>query len=260
MATILVVDDEQMLCDLMRPALSRHGHVVLTATGGREALELFQQHRPRITLLDLRMPKIDGIEVLKQIRVMDPQASVMMLTGAGSYSLENQARELGVTDFLRKGLSLNVLQRALGRALQQPVMAAAPPSPRPRAPVGTEEAVSILVVDDELMIRRMLKQYLTGNGYQVHTAQNGKEALALVERIQPRVIILDLCMPGMNGVQVMFGLRAKEYQGSIIVLTASEDERLLKEAWDLGSMDLLGKPVDLDRLLMAVEVGQTRFL
>ena len=82
MATILVVDDEQMLCDLMRAVLSRHGHVVLTATGGREALDLFRQHRPSITMLDLRMPEMDGIEVLKQIRVMDLQASVMVLTGA----------------------------------------------------------------------------------------------------------------------------------------------------------------------------------
>ncbi len=68
MATILVVDDEQMLCDLMRAVLGRRGHEVMTATGGREGLELFRQHRPRITLLDLRMPGMDGIEVLKQIR------------------------------------------------------------------------------------------------------------------------------------------------------------------------------------------------
>ena len=260
MATILVVDDEQMICDLMRPALSRHGHVVLTATGGREGLELFRQHRPRITLLDLRMPEMDGIEVLEQIRAMDPQASVMMLTGAGSEGLENRARELGVTDFLRKGLSLTVLEGILERVMQQPVRAQTLPPLSMGASVGTQETASILVVDDELMIRDLLAKFLAQRGYQVHTAQNGKEALALVERIQPRVIILDLYMPGMNGVAVVRELNAMQYSGSIIMLTASEDEKLLREAWDLGAMDLLGKPVDLDRLLMAVEVGQTRFL
>ena len=99
---------------------------------------------------------MDGIEVLKQIRVMDPQASVMMLTGAGSDSLENQARELGVTDFLRKGLSLTVLEGTLERVMQQPVRAQSLPPLAMGASVGTQETVSILVVDDEVMIRDRL--------------------------------------------------------------------------------------------------------
>ncbi len=260
MATILVVDDEQMFCDLMRAALSRRGHVVLTATGGREALDLFRQHRPSITMLDLCMPEMDGIAVLKQIRAVDSQASVIVLTAAASDSLENQARKLGVTEFLRKGLSLPVLEGILERVMQQPARAPTLPPLSIGASGGTQKTVSILVVDDKPSIRDLLANFLAHRGYQVHTAQNGKEALALAERIQPRVIILDLYMPGMNGVAVVRELNAMQYSGSIIMLTASEDEKLLREAWDLGSMDLLGKPVDLDRLLMAVEVGQTRFL
>ncbi len=255
MATILVVDDERMICDLMRAVLSRHGHTVLTATGGREGLELFQQHRPRITLLDLRMPEMDGIAVLKQIRAMEPKASVVVLTGGTSDSLEYQALEMGVTDFLRKGLSLNVLERTLARALQQPVMAATLPSPGARAPVGTEESVSILVVDDEQMVLDMLKQYLTSEGYQVRTAGDGGPALALVEREQPQMIILDLNMPGLNGIAVLRQLRAMQYRGGTILLTGSEDEKLLLEALDLGSMDVIGKPIDLERLLLSVQVG-----
>ena len=255
MATILVVDDERMICDLMRTVLSRHGHLVVTAAGGREALELFQQHRPRITLLDLRMPEMDGIAVLKQIRAMEPQASVIVLTGATSDSLEYQALEMGVTDFLRKGLSLNVLERTLARALQPPVTAATLPSPGARAPVGAEESASILVVDDEQMVLDMLKQYLTGEGYQVRTAGDGGPALALVEREQPQMIILDLNMPGLNGIAVLRQLRAMQYRGGTILLTGSEDEKLLLEALDLGSMDVIGKPIDLERLLLSVQVG-----
>src|SRR3989454_7141855 len=106
MATILIVDDERVLCDLLKAVLGSHGHEVFTAYNGREALDLFSQHRPQFTLLDLRMPEMNGIEVLRQIRTIDASAAVMILTGWGSDDLEKQARQLGVTDFLSKTLAL----------------------------------------------------------------------------------------------------------------------------------------------------------
>ena len=120
MPMILVVDDELMLCDLLKMELSNFGHEVVTANNGREGVALFAHRKPDLTLLDLHMPDMDGIEVLKRIRELDPQAGVIVLTGGGTDDLENQARELGVREFLRKGLSLNILVRALGKAMQQP--------------------------------------------------------------------------------------------------------------------------------------------
>jgi two-component system response regulator VicR len=69
MATILVVDDERIICDLLRQIL-RPTYEVFTAYRGREGVALFKQHRPQITLLDLVMPEMDGIEVLRQIRTI----------------------------------------------------------------------------------------------------------------------------------------------------------------------------------------------
>lgn len=120
MATILVVDDEQMLCDLLKDELSNCGHEVFTAITGRDGVELFAQRRPDLTLLDLHMPEMSGIVVLKQIRALDPKARVIILTGGATPVWENQARELGVTEFLLKGVSLPVLVRALGKAMQAP--------------------------------------------------------------------------------------------------------------------------------------------
>jgi len=104
MATILVVDDERMLCDLLQEMLRQHGHEVFTAYSGQEAIELHRQRRPHFTLLDLHLPDMNGIEVLTRIRESDPKAAVMILTGAASDELEQQARALRVTDFLIKGL------------------------------------------------------------------------------------------------------------------------------------------------------------
>src|SRR2546428_13159399 len=102
MATILVVDDERVFCDLLKTVLGSHGHEVFTAYSGREALALFSQHRPQFTLRDLRMPERNGIEGLRHIRTTDASAAGMILTAWGSDDLERQVRQLGVRDFLAK--------------------------------------------------------------------------------------------------------------------------------------------------------------
>lgn len=265
MATILIVDDERLICDLLRAVLGRQGHEVLTASNGKEGLELFKEHRPRFTLLDLRMPEMNGIEVLKHIRAIDPKAAVMILTAWGSDALEQQARQLGVMDFLSKGLALDVLVAAMERALPKPAKApAAAPAASPSssaapgaeaAPIAPAAADSILVVDDDLQICELLQRFLSLRGYRVRAAQDGPQALAAVEQEVPQLVVLDMNMPGMNGVEVLRKLRAKQYAGGVILLTTAQDDKLLQEALDLGSVDVMGKPVDLERLALAIQVG-----
>lgn len=267
MATILIVDDEQLICDLLRAVLGRQGHEVVTASNGREGLELFKKHKPRFTLLDLRMPEMNGIEVLKHIRAIDPKAAVMILTAWGSDALERQARQLGVMDFLSKGLALDVLVAAMARALPKPAKApaaapaTAPSAAAPGAPVAVVPTPapaamdSILVVDDEPPICELLQRFLSLRGYRVRVANDGPQALAAVDQEAPQLLVLDMNMPGMNGVEVLRKLREKKYAGGVILLTTGQDDKLLEEALDLGSVDVMGKPVDLERMALAIQVG-----
>ena len=258
MATILVIDDERLLCDLLQSSLRQHGHEVFTAYNGREGVASFHQRRPRFTLLDLNLPDINGLEVLKRIRQIDPQSAVIILTGCATEQLERQARNLGITDFLIKELSFDVLLGAVQRAMQEPAM----PAGSPRIPAGTvgvpptlKEKQSILVVDDEQQLCDILTQYLSRHGYRVLSAQDGPTALSLAERERPHLIVLDINMPGMNGVEVLRKLRAKHYEGGVMMLTGVRDEDLLKEVLELGSIDIVGKPADLERIRLAIEVS-----
>ena len=250
MATILVIDDERLLCDLLQEMLRRHGHEVFTAYSGREGIALHKERRPHFTLLDLHLPDMTGIEVLTRIRESDPKAAVMILTGAASDKLERQAQELGVADFLIKGLSPEVLIKAVERGVQSQFPEKTRPSPH-----GTQNGRTILVADDERQICEMLAKFLTSRGFRVHTAQDGPSALALAELERPQLIVLDIHMPGMSGVEVLRRLRAKHYAGGVMMLTGSEDNALLKEALDLGSIDIIGKPADLERIGLAIEVS-----
>jgi CheY-like chemotaxis protein len=103
---ILVVDDEDNIRALVQTMLKQDGRHVALAAKGKDAIAIFKKERPHLTILDIDMPDIDGITVLREIRTIDPQAKVMIFTGGDSPTVEREARALGVTDFLRKGFAL----------------------------------------------------------------------------------------------------------------------------------------------------------
>lgn len=120
MAKILIIDDESGIRNLLDTLLSRKGYDVVLADGGRKGLQLFRRERPDVVVLDLRMPEMDGIMVLQQIRGLNPDQPVIILTGAGTPEKEQQARGMGVTEFVAKEFSLHLLGDALKRVLKMP--------------------------------------------------------------------------------------------------------------------------------------------
>jgi DNA-binding response OmpR family regulator len=117
MATILVIDDEQGIRDLLDTLLSGKGYDVILADSGEKGLEVFRRTRPDVVVLDLKMPGMGGLTVLQQIRRLNPTQPVIILTGAGTPESEQQVRELGVTDYVEKHFSLHLLEDALKRLL-----------------------------------------------------------------------------------------------------------------------------------------------
>lgn len=246
MTTILVIDDERLLCNLLQEVLHSRGYDVHTAHTGREGIEAFRERRPQITLLDLHLPDIEGIEVLKKIRKISQDAGIAILTGSTSEKQEWEARKHGVTDFLTKGLSTGDLIQAVEVALRK----RAAPHPRPH-----NRDAAILVVDDEKQICDLLTEYLSQRGHRVCSVHDGLAALAFVDKEHPQLIILDLHMPGMLGIDVFRKLREKNYRGGIMMMTGSRDEKLLNAAMGLGPIDLVGKPFDLERIGLSVDVS-----
>jgi DNA-binding response OmpR family regulator len=120
MAKILVIDDEQSIRDLLDTLLRRKGYDVIVAESGQKGLECFRRERPDVLVLDLKMPEMDGLTVLRQIRSLDPRMPVIILTGAGTAEAEQQVRALGVTEYVEKEFSLHLLGDALKRLLKTP--------------------------------------------------------------------------------------------------------------------------------------------
>jgi DNA-binding NtrC family response regulator len=116
MNTILVVDDEETLCTLFSDALSQ-GYRVLTASNGGKALQLAREENPDLILLDIKMPGMDGIEVLKKIKKLREEIVVIMLTGYGTLETAREAMKLGAYDYVTKPVDLFLLRSLVNEAL-----------------------------------------------------------------------------------------------------------------------------------------------
>jgi len=115
--TILVVDDEESICQSLKGILSDEGYEVLTAKSGEEALKMTEEEQPDLVLLDIWLPGIDGIDVLKAVKQEYPQIQIIMMSGHGTIETAVKATKLGAFDFIEKPLSLEKVVLIVKHAL-----------------------------------------------------------------------------------------------------------------------------------------------
>ena len=114
--TVLVIDDETATLTMFRLFLNAYGYSVLTAENGETGLRLVREHHPGIVFTDLKMPGMDGFEVLKKIKKTAPQTEVVVITGHGDMDHVVRALNLDATDFINKPIGRSALDAALKRA------------------------------------------------------------------------------------------------------------------------------------------------
>jgi len=126
---VLIVDDEDRVVQSISGVLEDEGFRVAEARSGEEAIEVFRREEPDVTLLDIWMPGMDGIEVLKRLKWMAPECQVIMISGHATISTAMTAVKLGAFDFIEKPLSLDLLLMTIRRALESQKEAASAPQP-----------------------------------------------------------------------------------------------------------------------------------
>jgi signal transduction histidine kinase/DNA-binding response OmpR family regulator len=204
-STVLVIDDDPGVCDVVKRFLSKEGFWVEIALGGAEGLQLARELRPDAITLDVLMPDMDGWTVLTALKV-DPDLAdipVIMLTIVDDKS---KGYALGASEYMVKPIDRDRLVVILHKYRSAP------------APLR------VLVVEDEPMTREMLRRTLGKEGWTVIEAENGRAALERVAEDPPALILLDLMMPEMGGFQFVAELRKNEAWRAIpvIVVTAKD--------------------------------------
>jgi len=115
---ILIVEDQQYVSSLLADAVRMQGHEVIVAGGGAEGLVLIDREHPDAVFLDILMPELDGVEVLRRIRQRSQELPVVVITGGASARQREDLLRLGVTDFVDKPLLLDQIQQTLNKVVK----------------------------------------------------------------------------------------------------------------------------------------------
>ena len=270
---VVIADDEEEIRDLLAEYLQTHGWETFRAANGLEALLHVKQQRPAAVVLDLNMPRLGGIDALKRIRAFDAAIAVVVVSANADDNMRSQAEALGAKAILDKPLDLAQLLAALGgddrsaapkaAAVEAPAASAvkapaasAAEAPAKSAPVGPPpRRRSVLVVDDDPDVRGVLEEFLALKGYDVRVSPDGAAAVRELAGTAPGVVLLDIEMPGLSGVDALPTIKAMAPATAVIMVSGTMNVELAKRALAAGAFDYVTKPVDLPRLLESIETA-----
>lgn len=245
--SILCVDDDPEVLDLLKEHFALQGFIVLTATNGVEACLQVKRWAPKAVILDLLIPRLGGIGTLRRIREFNPRIPVIFVSD--TVEALDLIREAGleVAGAFAKPLDPERISIALASVnVTPPGELAAEPS----ATASPRQAPKsrILLVDDQQLFRQMLAEHLDGEGFEVFEAGSGEEALQELPRARPQVVLLDMLMPGMSGLEAMREIKAVNPETRVVMVTAVEDLDTARGALVAGASDYVTKPFSLQYL------------
>jgi signal transduction histidine kinase/DNA-binding response OmpR family regulator len=270
---VLVVDDNAVNRRILAEQLRRWELAATVVDSGRAAIEALEagardEKRFDLVLLDVQMPDMDGFEVAAHL-ARQPEltgATILMLSSSGEYVDQARCAELGIAAYLTKPVYavdlLAAIERAIGAKSSQP----APLQGKSRAGAlahgSIARAVRVLLVEDNVVNQRVAAGLLARRGHQVTLAQNGREAVERLTHETFDLVLMDLQMPVMGGLDATTAIRARERISGrhvrIVAMTAhamdSDRERCLAAGMD----DYLSKPIDPTTLFAMVEQEERR--
>ncbi len=237
-STILVIDDDPTVHDLMRRFLTREGFRVVVAPGGKEGIQMAKEVKPDLITLDVMMAEMDGWSVLTALKA-EPETADIPVIVLTMIDDKEMGFALGATDYMTKPINRDRLVSVLRRHQH------------------TDEPGQVLVVEDEPNIRQMVRRVLEKEGWTVREAENGRTGLQAVAECKPAVILLDLMMPIMNGFDFIREMRKnRDWAGiPVVILTAkdltAEDRQQLR-----GNVESVLQKGDYSREQLLNEVRQ----
>ena len=266
---MLIVDDNDVNRRILGEQVRRWQMTTTVVGSGQAALDALtaaaQEHQPfKLVLLDANMPEMDGFAVAAEVtkRPELRSATIMMLSSSGDHVDQQRCAELGIAAYLTKPVYAADLLAAIERAIgSKPSSAPLPTGPRSKAGALTKGAdvrpARILLVEDNVVNQRVAAGLLNRRGHHVTVAQDGSEALARLDVETFDLVLMDLQMPVMGGLDATMAIRARERitgkHVRIVAMTAhamsSDRERCLAAGMD----GYLSKPIDPPMLFAVVE-------
>ncbi|HAT68224.1 MAG: hypothetical protein A2481_03955 [Candidatus Yonathbacteria bacterium RIFOXYC2_FULL_47_9] len=278
---ILIIEDDAVLRDVLAEKLENNGYIIDRAEDGVVAMERVRAVKPDLILLDILMPRKNGIEVLEELHAdQDLQnIPVIIISNSGQPLEIARAQELGARDFLAKAVfDPNEVLGKVQRVLAGEIISAAEwglqvkgtpvvvtpdvsvPPPLASTPVTpTPEASGkkfVVVVEDDKFLRELLVRKLMSEGFDVESAIEASAAFTILAQRTPNIILLDLILPGVDGFEILTRIKAdpKLVNVPVIILSNLGQKEDLDRAMTLGAKDFMVKAnFTLDEIVAKVQ-------
>ena len=253
MKKILIVDDDEAFCRCIQDGLEQTGkYKVIVTTNPEEGVSAARHHKPDLIFLDIMMPKMSGFDVLKALKKDSPTVSipVVMLTSldiekAKLKTMRSYSAEYIVKPVSREDLEAVIEKNLPGEATQK---AEAGIQRSPGRDGQPNNGIKVLVVDDEKATCELIETFLVSAGFRVRTCQDTGSVLALIKKEKFDVVMLDLVMPGVDGMEILSEIKAQVSKTKVIVLTGVNDPEVIRDVINLKADDIIIKPFSLNQL------------
>ncbi len=233
MIKLLLVDDEKGICDILKDFFKIHGFNVYSAVNGKEALSLIKKQKPQIVILDVQMPDISGLEVLKEIKQIDKNIKVIMVTVLDDEGTKSTAKERGADDFITKPFTTDYLEKVVAKKIEE-LMKEKEQMEKPL----------ILVVDDEEDVRERLGNIILRRIHcKVKKSASGEEALEELKKDKYDLVLLDIKMPGLSGIDVMREAVNFSPGTKFLAISGYDSKEIANGALEAGAIDFMHKPL-----------------
>lgn len=232
---ILVVDDDRRIVKTTCDILKIKGQEPIAAYSGEEGVEQVRNEVPDCVLMDIKMPGINGVEAMKQMKAIAPMLPIVLVSAYATDDLLEEAKRAGVYAILSKPLNFPIILSFLSL-------------------LDKEE--SILVVDDDPDFCKTLGDILTLRGFQVETETEPRRVIShLDSNYKLAIVLLDLKLGAVSGADVMKDIQSR-YPGKPVVLMTGYRKEMagaIEQASKIGAYTCLYKPFEMDALLKLIE-------
>ena len=234
---VVVIDDDPNLCDLLYDRLKENGFKVVTRSSGMDGIELVKRKTPDMIFLDIVMDGMDGIDTYKNLKELMGQncPKTVIMSAQDLRSKFEEARQMGALECLKKPLDMKHLKELIYENMDK------------------DKKVKICIVDDDKEMCDTLKKTLTTNGYDVEVAYSGSEVIEKIKNEVFKVIILDIKLPDINGVEVYEKIKAINPNMGVIFISGNAAEGPIEDTIRKNNYIYLQKPFEPDYIIRMLE-------
>jgi len=244
---ILIVDDNPDLISILQVQLENKGYDTVQAANGRQAVDIATTQLPDLIVMDIMMPQMNGLQAARLIRKNPKTRSIPMLasTAKMSHADTKECLESGFNDHIAKPFTSTQLVSRIEKLLKQNSDSLSTLFPMKK---------KILIVDDNEDLHKFVQMSLR-DSYETLSAKNGEEAVGLAMMEVPDLILMDLMMYEMNGLEAIRLIRQipKTHSIPVIAITAGISDTIEDECFRIGCDDYLAKPFTYEQLISRIE-------